>query len=360
MTNYICLTALWPQPSGSHPAAYQRLRWSSLQPPSGQLVSNGGRCIPLRHCSSFLSFCVGGLSVSDSLLLQSWPGAASRPFDGPSYSAWWSYSDALLSPEVSLDCDPVAMAVIALTSITVTVKHESFKKCSQSGFCKRNRAFADDIAAKGSSWSSPYELDPSSIRFKDGQLEGTIFKTISANDKVRLPLSVSFLESGAARVVVDEEKRLKGDIELRHDSKARKQRYNEAEKWAVVGGLELSKSASLNPESETGFTKVLYGPDQSFQAIIHHSPFNVEFQREGQTHVQFNKKGYMNMEHWRPKVDDDTEEDQSTWWEENFGGNTDSKPRGPESVGLDITFPGYGHVFGIPEHADSMSLRETR
>lgn len=243
---------------------------------------------------------------------------------------------------------------------TVTVKHESFKKCSQSGFCKRSRAFADDAAAKGSSWSSPYELDPSSVHFKDGQLDGMIYKTVSANEKVKLPLTVSFLESGAARVVVDEEKRLKGDIELRHDSKARKERYNEAEKWAVVGGLELSKSASPNPETENGVTKILYGPNKNFQAIIRHAPFNVEFQRDGQTHVQFNHKGYMNMEHWRPKVDGDTEEDQSTWWEESFGGNTDSKPRGPESVGLDITFPGYSHVFGIPEHADSMSLRETR
>ena len=102
----------------------------------------------------------------------------------------------------------------------------------------------------------------------------------------------------------------------------------------------------------------------SFQAVIRHAPFDVEFQRDGETHIQFNKKGYMNLEHWRPKTNPadgvDGQEDESTWWEETFGGNTDSKPRGPESVGLDISFPGYSHVFGIPEHADSLSLRETR
>ncbi|PLB51893.1 hypothetical protein P170DRAFT_506814 [Aspergillus steynii IBT 23096] len=252
----------------------------------------------------------------------------------------------------------------------VAVKHENFKKCSQSGFCKRNRALADDASAKGSSWSSPYELNPSSIHFQDGQLQGTILKSISSTQKVELPLVVSFLESGAARVVIDEEKRLKGDIEVRHNSKARKERYNEAEKWVLVGGLELSKSAALNPEAEAGISKVSYGPDNRFQAIIRHAPFNVEFQRDGETHVQFNNKGYMNLEHWRPKVDApegegeqeavESQEDESTWWEETFGGNTDSKPRGPESVGLDISFPGYSHVFGIPEHADSLSLRETR
>ncbi|KAA8643060.1 hypothetical protein EYZ11_011729 [Aspergillus tanneri] len=248
----------------------------------------------------------------------------------------------------------------------VSVKHENFKKCSQSGFCKRNRAFADDASAKGSSWTSPYELDAASIHFKDGQLQGTILKSISPDQKVRLPLVVSFLDSGAARVVVDEEKRLKGEIEFRHDSRARKQRYDEAEKWVLVGGLELSKSATLSPETEVGMTKVLYGPDNAFQAIIHHAPFNVDFQRDGQTQVQLNRKGYLNLEHWRPKADapagdeQKSQEDESTWWEETFGGNTDSKPKGPESVGLDISFPGYSHVFGIPEHADSLSLRETR
>jgi alpha 1,3-glucosidase len=245
------------------------------------------------------------------------------------------------------------------------VKHENFKKCSQSGFCKRNRAFADDVSAKGSSWTSPYELEPSSLHFKDGKLEGTILKSVSDNEKVRLPLVVSFLESGAARVIVDEEKRLKGDIELRHNSPARKERYYDAEKWVLVGGLDASKTATLSSESEAGYTKISYGPDNKFQAIIRHAPFSMEFQRDGETHVQLNNKGFLNLEHWRAKVDapegtDASQEDQSTWWEETFGGNTDSKPRGPESVAMDITFPGYSHVFGIPEHADSLSLRETR
>ena len=223
---------------------------------------------------------------------------------------------------------------------------------------------ADDVSAQGSSWSSPYELDPTSIQFKGGQLLGTIVKTISPDEKVKLPLTLSFLESGVARVTVDEEKRTNGDIELRHDSKARKQRYNEAEKWAITGGLELSRSAILNTGTEAGVTKVLYGPENGYQAVIHHAPFDIQFQRDGETHVQFNNKGYLNMEHWRPKVDrpdDDPEKGkEDTWWEESFGGNTDSKPRGPESVGLDISFPGYSHVFGIPEHSDSLSLRETR
>ncbi|KAJ6110388.1 hypothetical protein N7486_002623 [Penicillium sp. IBT 16267x] len=248
----------------------------------------------------------------------------------------------------------------------VTVKHENFKTCDQSGFCKRNRALADDASAQGTSWSSPYELDPTTVQFEDGQLTGVLIKTTTTNDKVRLPVTVSFLESGAARVIVDEETRMKGEIEVRHNSKVNKKRYDETEKWVLVGGLEASKSAALKPETEAGFTKVQYGPGDKFEAVIRHSPFELEFQRDGQTHVQLNHQGLLNMEHWRPKVEKEGEsespsaEDESTWWEESFGGNTDSKPRGPESVGIDVTFPGYNHVFGIPEHADSLSLKETR
>ncbi|KLJ12136.1 alpha 1,3-glucosidase [Blastomyces silverae] len=250
------------------------------------------------------------------------------------------------------------------------VKHGNFKMCSQSGFCSRNRAYADTVSSQGSSWSAPYHLESNSIEFANGQLLGTIVKTLENNEKVNLPLTVSFLESGVARVTVDEEKRIKGDIQLRHDRKIRKERYNEAAKWAIVGGLELGSSAKFVEGTEAGITKVLYGPDNKFQAVIRHSPFEVHFQRDGETHIQLNDQGLLNVEHWRPKVEkpagDDSESepqdtvDDSTWWEESFGGNTDTKPRGPESVGLDITFPGYSHVFGIPEHADSLSLKETR
>ncbi|EEH42703.1 glucan 1,3-alpha-glucosidase ROT2 [Paracoccidioides brasiliensis Pb18] len=268
----------------------------------------------------------------------------------------------------------LCLAILAILSCLVApgemVKHENFKTCSQSGFCKRNRDYADYVSNKGSSWSSPYQLESSSISFSKGQLLGNIIKTIENNKKVKLPLTVSFLESGVARITVDEEKRRKGDIKIRHGSNIRKERYNEASKWAIVGGLEPSSSAEIVKGTEAGVTTVSYGPDKKFQAVIRHSPFEVHFQRDGETHIQLNDKGLLNIEHWRPKVEkpegydkestlqDDA--DNNSWWEESFGGNIDSKPRGPESVGLDICFPGYKHVFGIPEHADSLSLKETR
>ncbi|KAK3086945.1 glucosidase II, partial [Teratosphaeriaceae sp. CCFEE 6253] len=86
------------------------------------------------------------------------------------------------------------------------------------------------------------------------------------DETIRLPLTIAFHELGTARVTIDEERRQKGDIELRHNSKAKKQRYNEAEKWAIVGGTTLSKGAAASKSAEKGVTKVAYGPGSAFEA----------------------------------------------------------------------------------------------
>lgn len=251
-----------------------------------------------------------------------------------------------------------------LTNVPAAVKEHDFKKCHQSGFCARNRAYADQATAEGSSWISPYVVLSDSVSFSDGQLKAVIIKTINnKGDSVRLPLTISFLKSGTARVTVDEEKRQNKDIVLRNNSPVRKERYNEAEDWVIVGGLELDKEAKVTAQ---GMAKVViaYGPELKHEAVIKLAPFDIDFRREGTSHIQFNSRGLMNMEHWRPKVEnkegEESAEDESTWWDETFNGNTDSKPRGPESVALDITFSGYEHVFGIPEHAGPLALKQTR
>ena len=216
---------------------------------------------------------------------------------------------------------------------------------------------------------SPYRISPDSASFTNGQFRATVLKTIADGLTVHLPLNVTFLKSGVARVTLDEERRRTGDIELRHGSKARKERYNESQAWALVGGLDIDSSAQLGEHGGSDVTAIKYGENQRNQAFIRHNPFSIYFQRDGETQITFNQRGFLNLEHWRPKTEVEVEEgaekpitseDESTWWEESFGGNTDSKPKGPESIALDISFPGYQHVFGIPEHTGPLSLRETR
>lgn len=33
---------------------------------------------------------------------------------------------------------------------------------------------------------------------------------------------------------------------------------------------------------------------------------------------------------------------------------------GPSSIGVDVCLHGFNHVYGLPEHADSLQLRDTR
>ncbi|KAL1851529.1 glucosidase II [Paecilomyces lecythidis] len=252
----------------------------------------------------------------------------------------------------------VALALFIFVTYIIlpggAVKRETFKTCEQSGFCKRNRDLADKTSVLGKSWSCPYELQPDSLTFEDGILSGTLRKIDSSGEYIRFPITISFYTSGEARIVIDEERRMRGLIELRHGSKANKKRYDEAWKWATVGSLELSKSSTFDAsQPRMGFSQVEYGPNNMFRAILHHSPFEVEIQKGDQTHIHLNSRGLLNLEHWRPKESGrSSSEDDTTWWEETFDRHTDSKPRGPESVAMDINFPGYGHVFGIPEHAD--------
>ncbi|PHH80915.1 hypothetical protein CDD80_5835 [Ophiocordyceps camponoti-rufipedis] len=278
----------------------------------------------------------------------------------------------------------LVIALFCVMQPAASVKEHDFKKCDQSGFCQRNRAYADNAAAEHATWTSPYRVDAKSAVLKDGQLHAMVIKTLNAaGETARFPMTASFLKSGAARLTVDEERRRKGDIELRHDSRARKERYHEAEKWAIVGGLELDKDAKVAFQDKTQ-VNIQYGPGSTLEAVIKFEPFEMEFRRGGESHVRFNGRGLLNMEHWRPKVekkevegeaktegqeaaegdkkaeDQNSGEDESTWWDESFGGNTDTKPRGPESVALDVSFLGYDHVFGIPEHAGPLSLKQTR
>jgi len=230
-------------------------------------------------------------------------------------------------------------------------------------------------------WTSPYTLASESVNIEAGHVTGTLLKYLGQGvQSAQLPIKITFLQSGAARITVDELKRRQGDIELRHGSQARKERYHEASYWALVGEEQPDKLAK--GETSLKETIVNYGPNNRYQAVISHYPFAVNFFRDDELHVKLNGKGLMNMEHWRPKIEQaekkegeepkegeeakaepkpaEQGEDESTWWEETFGGNTDSKPKGPESVGLDITFHGYEHVYGIPGHASSLSLKQTR
>lgn len=109
------------------------------------------------------------------------------------------------------------------------------------------------------------------------------------------------------------------------------------------------------------------------KAIIHASPFKIDFYQGETLSTSVNSRGLMNFEHLRKKPEAPAEqeavegeeenidppEDDPGAWEENFKGHHDSKPNGPSAVALDFTFHQANILFGIPEHADSFALKTT-
>lgn len=262
-------------------------------------------------------------------------------------------SKSILIPE------PHSCRADANITFLVAVKHNDFKTCNQSGFCQRNRAFADKVVKQGPSYQPEYKIDKND-NIEDSSYLTTLIKVISGNNAtVRLPLILSVSDSGGARLQVDEERRLNENIELRHGSKTRKRRYHEAGEWALFQDLVLSSNLRVNRAKD--FVTLRYGQKFEFSCEVYFDPFRIVFKRNGTPEIVLNARNFLNYEHWRSEpLSDEKGEDQATWWDESFGGATDSKPRGPESVAMDIEFPGYSHVYGIPEHASPLSLKETR
>jgi alpha 1,3-glucosidase len=138
--------------------------------------------------------------------------------------------------------------------------------------------------------------------------------------------------------------------------------------------------------SESGRSTVTVSSNASL--VLHHSPLKVEFVVAGQPVMTLNERGLFNFEHYRTKDDDlarlaqtnaalpvEQSEGQEAngeageapaitlpegLWEESFSSHHDSKPHGPSSVGLDVTFVDARHVYGIPEHATHLALPVTK
>lgn len=85
------------------------------------------------------------------------------------------------------------------------------------------------------------------------------------------------------------------------------------------------------------------------KAVIHASPFEIDFYQNEVLFVSANAKGLLKFEHYRtkPTKSNDDVDNEPGAWEEDFNSFHDSKPNGPEAVAMDFTFPQAGVLFGM-------------
>ncbi|XP_061900189.1 neutral alpha-glucosidase AB isoform X2 [Entelurus aequoreus] len=258
---------------------------------------------------------------------------------------------------------------VSLTA-TLAVDRANFKTCDQSAFCKRQRALKPG--------ESPYRALLETMELTNTRLT---LQLKNDKNKVRLLLELYRLQGNITRVKINELKPLKPRYEVPD----------------VLIREPPTEPLSLLSQDENGV--VLSLGVESQRVIVSARPFRLDIMQGRDVLLSLNSRGLLAFEHLRIRKDtffnlvtstfasvwdivksvlsrqadgeaEDAnlaneeeamviEKDEEGMWEETYKSFTDSKPNGPTAIGLDFSFPGVEHVYGIPEHADSLRLKTT-
>jgi alpha 1,3-glucosidase len=230
-----------------------------------------------------------------------------------------------------------------MSSLTQAVKHSDFKSCTQSGFCRRNRALAESIIKSGpvATWKAE-EVEIS----KDGQVSFVLERL-----STRLQGHLSVLADDVIRLRLDP---VNGNSSS-SSSAAKRYRIPEADVIKATGSGRLEAEA----ESE-GIFKIA---NSQLKVKLSASPFSLSLISGVEcTLLQLNSENLLHLETGQSFALDQLAAGLSDelWTEPYFRGRLDSRPKGPNSLAMDIAFPSSEALYGIPEHASSLALQGTR
>lgn len=276
------------------------------------------------------------------------------------------------------------------------VDKSKFKNCEQSSFCQRNRNHQP--------FDQQWTLDLSTLEHNDMDVVG--YLSDQKNPNVRLLMTLSLTQKGAVRMKIDQMNPTRPRFEA-------KEALNPALSFKKLTIAEQSNDrVTFMFGSGNGRGGVNQQGDSKsnlyYRLLLLASPFRAEvFDPAGNSVVVVNSRGLMRFEDHKelgadlqnqqtlygaPKQaqaydeagrpineQSSSDQDQSQAnqphaeaqvaepsssevksYAETFSTFTDLRPYGPMSVGVDIHFPNSDHVYGIPEHADSFSLKDTR
>uniref|UniRef100_A0A3Q3EKV2 Glucosidase II alpha subunit b n=1 Tax=Labrus bergylta TaxID=56723 RepID=A0A3Q3EKV2_9LABR len=182
------------------------------------------------------------------------------------------------------------------------------------------------------------------------------------NNKVRLLLELYRLQGNMTRVKINELKPLKPRYEVPD----------------VLIREPPTEPLSLLSQDENGV--VLSLGVESQRVIVSARPFRLDIMEGREVLMSLNSRGLLAFEHLRMRKDtvyialnlcqcslfacqkakeEEEEKEEEGMWEETFKSHSDGKPNGPSAISLDFSWPGVEHVYGIPEHADTLRLKTT-
>lgn len=245
----------------------------------------------------------------------------------------------------------------------LAVDRSNFKTCEQSGFCRRQRRLQPG--------NSPYRALLESL-----ELGPDVARIQLVNEATQVPLLLEVwgLSGNITRLRISELAPLRPRFQVPDVLVGEPP----AERLEVTGRDEGTLELSLGPGGH--------------RLLVTERPFRLDLLRQRELLCSVNARGLLVFEHQRRRRDSDPPKDppgeegaaqegpedgagaprsekpeeppaepeeEPGAWEETFKTHTDSKPYGPTSVGLDFSLPGFEHVYGIPEHAESLRLRPT-
>ncbi|KAJ3613587.1 hypothetical protein NHX12_019833, partial [Muraenolepis orangiensis] len=228
-------------------------------------------------------------------------------------------------------------AVRHLVSVFVVPDDEEpkrFKTCDQVAFYRRQ--------IQGLKREYEVLLDTMVLTEKRAQFE---VQPTKHQDKLTLLLSV--IKGGVVRISLDELQPIKP-------------RYRVPD--VLIGEPEC---VQLRVEEDSGVCVTLtWSSSGRHRLRVWRSPLRLDILSGQEVVATFNCRGRLWFETLqgghRSDGEHGSEVDDEGLWKETFGQFTDVKANGPCGIGADLRLHGYSHVYGLPEHADSLLLGDTR
>lgn len=281
----------------------------------------------------------------------------------------------------------VLLSLLGFLNISIAVKREDFKTCSQSAFCSRQRntqpfqikyrAHLNNVSFVNSYSSVQFPLsDDVNGDLLIGQIDSLSDSTIRFRIVESAPIRARYVPNEA---LVHDAIHSKPFLSIKlHDYGTlivASENYNvmiKSDPFMVmildVDGvtplISVNSKGLLNYEASQGIGQPdsieptrQPSPDSNvgqpdFTEVPHESSFESSSSSVKSDSLQ------------QPSINEDDENDVKTseyhpQCPEEFRNHRDSNPFCHRSVGVDVTFWGSQHVYGIPEHADKFHLRST-
>lgn len=218
---------------------------------------------------------------------------------------------------------------------TYAMNSEKLKKSTDLAFVRRQRQFQAPLL-------STYTIEKDSPRISKWHTSDALTASLISSDESRPPLllAVMAFPNGIFRVVIDDFLPLKHTRHIVKDV-------------LVPGAVSLPLQDRMLHVQHNVVELVV---DQHAAKVkLTSEPFGLHLVTadDQQTLISFNQQS-------RLCVDDFTDaQGGALSHTEKFLTFTDSKPRGPESIGVDISFPSASHLHGIPERSSPFDLPNT-